>query len=105
MHLPTSRSRLLGALLLLAPTLLAGQDTTMRGVRIGLTYDPGSKPGVVVLPVAGLVGDSIATIVGRDLDFGDRITVIALAAGSAGAAARGSGPNWPLLARLGAAAA
>lgn len=105
MHLPTSRSRLLGALLLLAPTLLAGQDTTMRGVRIGLTYDPGSKPGVVVLPVAGLVGDSIATIVGRDLDFGDRITVIALDAGAAGAAARASGPNWPLLARLGAAAA
>ncbi len=99
-----TRLRLLAALLV-APALLAAQDTTMRGVRIGLTYDPGTRPGVVVLPVAGAIGDSIATILSRDLDFGDRITVIALDAASAGGAARAGGPNWALLARLGAAAA
>ena len=38
----------LAALLVAAPLL--AQDTTSRGVRIGLSYDPGSKPGVVVLP-------------------------------------------------------
>ena len=98
-------SRQLAALLLVAPLALAAQDTTARGVRIGLTYDPGTKPGVVVLPVSGLAGDSLAAVVARDLDLGDRINVIALDAASARAAARAGGPNWALLARLGAAAA
>jgi TolB protein len=53
------------------------QDTTgQRGVRIGLTYTPGTKPGVVVLPVDGPGGDSVRAIISRDLDFGDRIEVI-----------------------------
>jgi TolB protein len=53
------------------------QDTTgQRGVRIGLTYAPGTKPGVVVLPVDGPGGDSVQAIIARDLDFGDRIEVI-----------------------------
>jgi TolB protein len=98
-------SRLLAALLLLGPVALAAQDTTSRGVRIGLTYDPGTKPGVVVMPVSGLAGDSIAAIVARDLDLGDRINVIALDAAAARTVARAGAPNWPLLAQLGAAAA
>jgi TolB protein len=92
------------AALLLATPLLA-QDTTSRGVRIGLTYDPGSKPGVVVLPVTGARGDSIRTIVQRDLDYGDRVNAIVLDATSERDVSRATGPNWPLLARLGAAAA
>jgi TolB protein len=98
-------TRVLPALVLALPALLGAQDTTTRGVRIGLTYDPGTKPGVVVLPVAGLAGDSIGAILGRDLDFGDRIAVVALDAAAARAVARAGGPNWPLLAQLGAAAA
>ncbi|MDB4881811.1 MAG: WD40-like beta Propeller containing protein [Gemmatimonadetes bacterium] len=93
----------LAALLLAAP--LAAQDTTGRGVRIGLSYDPGSKPGVVVLPVTGARGDSIRAILQRDLDYGDRVNVIVLDAASVRDAARAAGPNWALLARLGAAAA
>jgi TolB protein len=93
----------LAALVLAAPLL--AQDTTTRGVRIGLTYDPGSKPGVVVLPVTGARGDSIRAILQRDLDYGDRVNAIVLDATSARDASRGTGPNWPLLARLGAAAA
>ena len=46
-------------------------------VRIGLTYAPGTKPGVLVLPVNGERGDSVRAILQRDLDFGDRVNVIA----------------------------
>jgi len=102
MPLPALR-RALAALLVAAP--LVAQDTTSRGVRIGLTYDPGTKPGVVVLPVSGARGDSIRAIVQRDLDYGDRVNAIVLEGSAAQEAARASGPNWPLLARLGAAAA
>jgi TolB protein len=101
--LPVRRAIL--ALAVAAPMSLLAQDTTSRGVRIGLSYDPGSKPGVVVLPVSGAGADSIAAILGRDLDFGDRVNVITLDPASAQAAIRGSGPNWALLAKLGAAAA
>ena len=103
MRFPAFR-RALAALLVAAP--LAAQDTTgSRGVRIGLTYDPGSKPGVVVLPVSGVHGDSIRAIVQRDFDYGNRVNPIALDGSIAQDAARAAGPNWPLLARLGAAAA
>lgn len=102
MRFPALR-RALAALLVAAP--LAAQDTTSRGVRIGLTYDPGSKPGVVVLPVRGANGDSIRAILQRDFDYGDRVNPIVLDGTAAQDAARSAGPNWPLLARLGAAAA
>lgn len=89
----------------LAPASLRAQDTTGRGVRIGLAYDPGSKPGVVIMPVAGVVGDSIRAILSRDLDFSDRINVIALDGDGSRAAVLRGAPNWALLAKLGAAAA
>jgi TolB protein len=106
MRSPTLR-RLLpaAALALLVAAPLAAQDTTSRGVRIGLTYDPGSKPGVVVLPVTGASGDSVRAILQRDFDHGDRVNAIVLDATMARDASRAAGPNWPLLARLGAAAA
>ena len=93
--------------LVAAPALVAAQqDTTRRGVRIGLTYDPGTKPGVVVLPVSGAGGDSVREIVQRDLDYGDRVTVIT-ADWTTSAAAQGAtaaAPNYGLFAQLGAAA-
>jgi TolB protein len=47
------------------------------GVRLGLIYgDGGARPGIYVLPVAGATGDSLRSIVMRDLDFGDRVTVL-----------------------------
>ena len=47
------------------------------GVRLGLIYGEGGKrPGIYVMPVAGPVGDSLRTIVMRDLDFGDRVIVL-----------------------------
>jgi TolB protein len=95
----------LAAVLLLALPISLDAQEPGRGVRIGLTYDPGTKPGVVVLPVAGALGDSIAAILSRDLDFGDRINVIALDASASRTVARAGTPNWALLAKLGAAAA
>jgi TolB protein len=95
-------------LLLLAPTVrVSAQDTTHRGVTIGLTYDPTSRPGLAVLPVTGSSGDSIRAILQRDFDYSDRFTIVQLDA-SDPSSFRGTTPgadlNYPLFARLGAAA-
>jgi len=92
------------ALSLATPTLARAQDTT-RGVRLTLEYRPGVRPGVLVLPVRTAMGDSIRAIIERDLDHGNRVTVVAMAASEAAALAPGVGraPNWELFARLGAA--
>ena len=69
-------SAALAACLAVSARATAQQQDTTRGVRIGLTYQPGTKPGVVVFPVSGPGGDSLQVIVARDLDYGDRIDVI-----------------------------
>jgi TolB protein len=61
---------LLGVVL---PAGLPAQDT----VRVGITYQPGVRPGIVILPAPGL--DSVKAIVERDLDYSDRFEVIPLA--------------------------
>jgi TolB protein len=94
------------ALVSLVLPLTAASQETPPGVRIGLSYGAGVKPGVIVMPVEPTRGDSVRAIVQRDLDYGDRVTVIALDS----AALRGLTPaagrrfNYPLFARLGAAA-
>ena len=61
---------------------LVSQDSTVdRGVRIGITYRPGVRPGLVVLPVSAGSLDSVRTIVARDLDYSDRYEVITLPGG------------------------
>ena len=109
------------ACLAAAPSGLRAQDTAAmdRGVRIGIVYRPGVRPGLVVLPGAGGAGgaalDSVRAILGRDLDYSDRFEVIALpggdsirvgvgaAAGAATAAAAAvAGLNYPLYQALGA---
>lgn len=65
-------------LAVLLASAASAQDTTSKeGVRIGLVYTPGMKPGVLIMPIGGDPLDSIATIIARDLDYGDRINVIA----------------------------
>jgi TolB protein len=61
-----------------APQLVRAQDTTTTGVRLGLTYQSGTKPGVIVLPVRDDDNDSLRIIVQRDLDYSDRMTVVDL---------------------------
>ena len=55
---------------------LAAQDTTRvdQGVRVGVDYRPGVRPGLVVLPGPGL--DSVRAIIQRDLDYSDRFEMI-----------------------------
>ena len=98
----------LAALVTLAARPAHAQDSTQqKGVHIGLTYQPGTKPGVVVLPVSGPWGDSVQAIIARDLDFSDRIEIIGQAGTTAALAvqqASGSGhsANYGLWKTLGA---
>ena len=100
---------LAAACLAAVPFVVYAQDTTaQRGVRIGLTYQAGTRPGVVVLPVAGPAGDSVRAILERDLDYGDRVTVVG-AAGTAVAeaalsASQSARLNYELLEKLAIAA-
>src|SRR5437773_725996 len=73
------------AVLLTAQPLnrLSAQDTSAidRGVRIGIIYRPGVRPGLVMLPRTGMGLDSVRGIVARDLDYSDRFEVITLPGG------------------------
>ena len=107
----------------------AAQDTSAidRGVRIGIIYRPGVRPGLVLLPrTGGGMGlDSVRLIVARDLDYSDRFEVITLPGGDSirlagsptstratgrrpggtaatGGAQSGSTLNYPLYQALGA---
>ncbi len=92
--------------LLVVPRAASAQDTT-RAVRIGLTYQPGTKPGVIVLAIRGAWGDSLQAIIARDLDYGDRVEVIGLPGTPAAASLQGigNGVSYPLWKSLNAAAA
>jgi TolB protein len=90
----------------LAPTVGAQDTTTVPGVRLGLNYAAGTKPGVIVLPVNDDYGDdSLRVIVQRDLDYSDRMNVIALDAGTLSGLAPPLGEkiNFALVAKFGAA--
>jgi TolB protein len=78
------------------PTVqLSAQDTSAidRGVRIGIVYRPGVRPGLVTLPRSGGgVGlDSIRAIIARDLDYSDRFEIITLPSGDSIRLASSSG--------------
>lgn len=95
------------ACLVSATTVARAQQDTVSapGVRLGLSYAAGTKPGVIVLPVQDDFDDSLRVIVQRDLDYSDRLTSIALD----DATVRGLVPppggeiNFPLVAKFGAA--
>jgi TolB protein len=109
------------------PVRLTAQDTSAidRGVRIGIIYRPGVRPGMVVLAGRAML-DSVRTIVTRDLDYSDRFELITLPGGDSihvatvspapgraatagkgtgtggGGAAAATGLNYPLYQALGA---
>jgi TolB protein len=86
----------------------SAQDTTRveQGVRVGVDYRPGVRPGLVVLPAAGL--DSVRAIVTRDLDYTDQFEMVPVgdppSPNSAGPAQPGDagGVNYGLYKTLGA---
>lgn len=72
-----------GLIAALAAPLAAQQDTgkavEQQGVRVGITYTPGVRPGMLVLGTPpNEVLDSIRTIITRDLDYSDRFEMITL---------------------------
>src|SRR5229473_957046 len=82
----SARARVIVALAVAIPALargLAAQDTAAvdRGVRIGIIYRPGVRPGLVVLPPQAGALDSVERILSRDLDYSDRFELITLPAG------------------------
>jgi TolB protein len=107
-----------GLLALTASGALLAQDTSAidRGVRIGIVYRPGVRPGMVVLP-GRMELDSVRAILSRDLDYSDRYEVISMPGGDSvrlagtGSSGNTSGPrrpgpaaalNYPLYRALGA---
>ena len=105
-RLSTLRALCLTIVICGAATRGLAQDTTFRqGVQLSLRYAPGTRPGIVVLPISGEFGDSMRAILQRDLDYGDRVTIIPTDVPTAAAAAASDGPtiNYPLFAKLGAA--
>lgn len=58
------------------------QDRAQDAIRIGITYRPGTRPGLVVVPGPGL--DSVRAIIRRDLDFSDQFQMIAVPLAGAG---------------------
>ena len=84
------------------PVRLSAQDTSAidRGVRVGIIYRPGVRPGLVVLPAKNPILDSVRTIIARDLDYSDRFELITLPGGdslhvSAAAPAARAAPAAP----------
>ena len=92
------------------------QDTVPpveQGVRIGITYTPGTRAGMLVLGGTETVRlDSVRAILRRDLDYSDRFELISLPGGdslmlgilgSSAASAAGGAPfvNYSLYAALG----
>ena len=90
------------ALLITIESVAGAQDTT--GVRLGLTYSAGAKPGVIVLPVHDDFDDSLRVIVQRDLDYSDRLNPIMLDnATASGLVPAGGKVDYPVVAKFGAA--
>ena len=104
--------------LCLAPAAtLVAQDPVEQGVRIGITYTPGLRPGMMVLggPQSAAL-DSVRAILRRDLEYSDRFEMITLPTGDSvvlgisAVSGLGSGPtaeqtlfvNYSLHAALGA---
>jgi TolB protein len=84
-------------LLSLASDGQAQQTSQPPGVNLSLVYRPGQKTGLLVLPITGAWGDSLSTMLARDLDYSDRFTLVPTSSVAAPA-----GPaNYGLYAKLG----
>jgi TolB protein len=92
-----TRISIFTAAFLLGAGRLLAQDTARvnEGVRIGVDYTPGVRPGLVVLP--GVGADSVRAIVRRDLDYTDRFEMITVADAPSGSTdGRGTGASGPV---------
>jgi TolB protein len=90
-------------LVALVAAVVAGPLSAQDTVRVGITYQPGVRPGLIVLPAPGL--DSVRAIVDRDLGFSDRFEVISLSQAPGGTPRGPAAINYPFYRNLGAALA
>jgi TolB protein len=103
----TTLAAIASSILALAPVTARAQNPTVpEGVRLGLNYTLGTKPGVMVLPLDSAGGDSVRAILERDIDYDDRATVITLDDSTARGMIPPTGDkfNYPLFAKLGVVA-
>ncbi len=85
------------SLSLLSAVPASAQDR-QQGVSLGLTIRAGQKTGLLVLPITGPLGDTLSTMLSRDLDYSDRFTMIPTSS-----VAGPTGPlNYALFGKLGA---
>jgi TolB protein len=95
------------SVLVTAAPALAQVAPPQEGVRVGITYQPGVRPGLLVLEgPADARLDSIRTILRRDLEFSDEFEVITLPPDDSTELGVGTGPsgefvNYQLYAALG----
>lgn len=77
-----TRALVAGIAASLAALPLAAQDSLPpvdQGVRVGITYTPGVRPGMLVLGGSrDVVLDSVRALLARDLDYSDRFEMISL---------------------------
>ena len=96
------RGLLVAVAAMLAPAALRAQDSSAApsGVRVGITYTPGSRMSLTVLPVvpASVVLDSVRAILQRDLDYSDRFDIVQP---PSTVALQGGRPNYAALTALG----
>ncbi len=89
----------LGLLVAGAPLQRAEAQERQSGVSLTLEYQPGRRIALMVLPIRGAAGDSIKTILERDLDYSDRFQHVP----ATSAPEFGQPLNYALVARAGAA--
>jgi TolB protein len=80
--------------------VLQAQDSIPRpeGVRVGITYAPGDRPGVTVIALtAALAAESVKAIITRDIEHSDRFEIVA----APDTVAASGTPDLRLLAALG----
>ncbi len=91
---PFRRSAVVILLSLTIPHFVAAQDPVDQGVRLGITYTPGMRPGMLVLggPHRELL-DSVRSILQRDLEYCDRFEMIYLPSGDSLVLGVSTGPS------------
>jgi TolB protein len=85
----------------------AGQDTTRAdpGVRIGITYTPGTRPALAVAGSRDAALDSVRAVLARDLDHSDRFEMVARAGATDERTLAALGVDWAVLTALAGEAA
>ncbi len=95
----TAARLLAAALLALAPAVRAQDTIPSGGVRVGITYTPGTRPALAVARVAGVGLDSVRAILERDLDYSDQFELLTPPAAALRA---GDAPDYRVYRALGA---